>query len=111
MILRDFSMTQRAYLLMDITDGKYREVIRSLGNKPGVIMVDMLEGPPDILVVVEAGTRQELAELTVEALSSVENYAENVQLLPGRHAPGVDASRTRKEPSRSAGGRAPMGGT
>jgi hypothetical protein len=96
---------------MDITDGKHREVIQSLGGMPGVTMVDMLEGPPDILVVVEAGTRRKLAELTVGALSSVESYTENLQLLPGRHSPGVYAAAMRRRPSRSAGDRAPIGGT
>lgn len=104
-------MSERAYLLMDITDGKHRDVIQSLVSKPGVTTVDMLEGPPDILVVVEGATRNELAELTVDALSSVESYTENVRLLPGRHSPGVHSPGTRKKPNRSAGGRAPVGGT
>jgi hypothetical protein len=102
-------MSQRAYLLMDIVDGKHGEVVQSLGSKPGVTMVDMLEGPPDILVVVEAETRQELAELTVDALSSVEEYTDNLQLLPGRHGPGVQVLATAKKQSRSAGDRAPTG--
>jgi len=102
-------MSQRAYLLMDITEGKHREVIQSLESRPGVIMVDMLEGPPDVLVVVEAGTRQELAELTVDALSSVEDFMENMQLLPGRHGLGLNAAKTRKKPSRSTDDRALIG--
>jgi len=40
------------------------------------------EGPPDIVMVVEAGGRRLLAELTIEALSSVENMTGDLQLLP-----------------------------
>jgi len=105
------SVSERAYLLMDIIDGKHLEVIQSLGRKPGVIMVDMLEGPPDILVMMEARSRQELAELTVDALASVENHTENVQLLPGSSGAGVDAAKTGKEARPVAGHRAPIRGT
>jgi putative ubiquitin-RnfH superfamily antitoxin RatB of RatAB toxin-antitoxin module len=45
-------------------------------------MADPLEGPPDVIVVVEAPERQRLADLTVQALSSVETMIENVRLLP-----------------------------
>lgn len=50
-------MSPRAYLLLDITNGNYRRVIQTLKGKPGVTMVDMLQGPPDILVMVEAHNR------------------------------------------------------
>ncbi len=53
-------------------------------GKPGVVKADLLEGPPDVIVVVEASNRQELAELTMQVLASVETMTEHLQLLPTR---------------------------
>jgi hypothetical protein len=74
-------MGTRAYVLLDIVDGKSEQVVRALRGSLGVAMADQLEGPPDVIVVVEASERQELAELTNKALASVEAMIEGVQLL------------------------------
>jgi len=75
-------MSARAYVLLDAVEGKAHEVAQTLRNKPGVNMVDMLEGPPGLIVVMQARTRQRLAELTNKALASVETMTDNWQLLP-----------------------------
>lgn len=72
----------RAYVLLHLAKGDPERVAQALRHKPGVLMSDPLEGPPDVILVVEASERQELADLTVNALSSVENMIENVRLLP-----------------------------
>jgi len=72
----------RAYVLLHLAKGDPKRVAKALRHKPGVLMADPLEGPPDVIVVFEAPGRQELADLTVNALSSVENMIENVRLLP-----------------------------
>ena len=74
-------MVFRAYMLPDIADGKPGQVVRVLRDKPGVVMADLLEGPPDVIVVVEASERQKLAEFTIQALASVEAMTEDIQLL------------------------------
>jgi hypothetical protein len=51
---------------------------------PGVVIVDALEGPPDVIMVVEASERQKLAELTIRALASVETVTEGLSVLPAR---------------------------
>ena len=58
-------MNARVYILLDIVHGKSEYVIQALRGKPGVVMVDPLEGPPDVILVVEAPKRQKLAELTI----------------------------------------------
>ncbi len=75
-------MSARVYVLLDVAQGELAKVMRTLRDKPGVIMADIVEGPPDIVMVVEARQRRRLAELTVEALSSIEGMTENLQLLP-----------------------------
>jgi hypothetical protein len=76
------STSARAYVLLRLAKGDPNRVAQSLRHKLGVLMADPLEGPPDVIVVVDAPGRQELADLTVQALSSVENMIENVRLLP-----------------------------
>ena len=75
-------MSHRVYILLDIVDGKSEEVAQSLWGRTGVVKVDLLEGPPDLLAIFEAFNRQRLAELTVEALATVEQMTKNVCLLP-----------------------------
>ena len=76
------STSVRAYVLLRLAKGNPDRVAQTLRRKPGVLMADPLEGPPDVIVVVEAPERQRLADLTVQALSSVETMIENVRLLP-----------------------------
>jgi hypothetical protein len=78
-------MSDRAYILLDIADGKAEQVTKVLRESPGVVMADALEGPPDVIIVMEAPERQQLAELTIQALASVETMTEHVCLLPTRN--------------------------
>ena len=77
-------MSDRAYILLDIVDGKAEQATEVLKESPGVVMADALEGPPDVIVVMEAPKRQQLAKLTIQALASVETMTEHVCLLPTR---------------------------
>lgn len=77
-------MSDRAYVLLHIVDGKAEQAVKVLRKSPGVVMADALEDPPDVIIVIEAPERQQLAELTVQALASVESITENVCLLPTR---------------------------
>jgi hypothetical protein len=43
--------TFRACLLLDIQEGKFKEVAKVLWNKPGVVAVDIVEGSPDVVAV------------------------------------------------------------
>lgn len=75
-------MSARVYVLLDVEQGKSAKVVRALRGQPGVIMADVIEGPPDVVMVVEAQGRRRLAELTVNALSSIESMTKDLQLLP-----------------------------
>ena len=77
-------MGDRAYILLDIMDGKVEQATEALRASPGVVMADALEGSPDIIVMMEAPERQQLAKLTIQALTSVETMTEHVCLLPAR---------------------------
>ncbi len=75
-------MSARAYILLDIIDKKAEQVVQALRSRPGVVMTDLLEGPPDVVLMVEAPNRQKLAKLSIEALTLVESVTEDVCLLP-----------------------------
>ncbi len=74
-------MSARVYILLDVVAGTSGQVTEALRGKPGVVMADPLEGPPDVIMVVEAPKQQKLAELTIQALASVEAVTEGLRLL------------------------------
>ena len=79
-------MSAKAYVLLNVVHEKQQQqVVRALRGKPGVLMVDVVEGPPDVVVLLGARGRQRLAKLTIEALASVETMTEGLQLLPTRN--------------------------
>jgi hypothetical protein len=77
-------MDNRVYILLDIADGKAEQVTQVLRGSPGVVMVDALEGPPDVIIVIEAAEREQLAKSTIQAIASVETAVKHVHLLPAR---------------------------
>ena len=77
-------MASRAYMLLELTDVESDQVAQELQSQPGVVIADPLEGPPDILMMVEAPDRQKLAELAIKAIGSVESVAKGIRVLPSR---------------------------
>jgi hypothetical protein len=74
-------MTERAYVTLDITNGNSEKVLGCLRHDLGVVAVDILEGPPDLILVIEAPNRELLAEFTVRVLSRIEMVTEKVDVL------------------------------
>ena len=92
----------KIYVLLDVIEGKLEQVVQTLSGKPGVVEVDLLEGSPNVIMVVEAPKQKKLAERTVQALASVETITEGVQLLPTRdgcktHVFGKDPSYSKAQ--------------
>ncbi len=77
-------MGVKVYVLLDIVDEKSKQVAQALRGKPGVVMADPLEGPPDVVMAVESSERLMLAELIVQAVTSVETMIKGVHLLPAQ---------------------------
>ena len=98
----------RAYILLDIREGKSVRAAEVLRSMSGMVIVDPLEGPPDIVVVVEASDRQELARLTNRALASIEGLIEGLNLLPVQNGLSMAAAKksvvqgTRKKEAKHA---------
>ena len=75
-------MNAKVYVLLSVKEGKAKQVVQTLRSSAGVQLLDVLEGPPDIIMMIQARERRRLAELTVKALASVESITEDLQLLP-----------------------------
>jgi len=83
-------MNDRVYVLMEIAEGKATRAVRVLRRKRGVVMADILEGSDRVMMVAEATERSRLAELTIQALISVEAIVSQIQLLPVQNGPDTD---------------------
>lgn len=77
-------MSSRLYLLLETVDGHSEEVAQALRLNPGVVTVDLVEGKPGVIAVMEARDRQELAQLLMQAIVCVENTTEDARILPTR---------------------------
>lgn len=75
-------MSARAYILIDAAEGKGDEIQGALWGKPGITLLERVEGPPDIIMVGEADDRQNLARMVIQALNSVERLTDSVTCLP-----------------------------
>ncbi|WP_033343899.1 Lrp/AsnC ligand binding domain-containing protein [Catenuloplanes japonicus] len=63
----------QAYILIQTEVGRARDVAAQISNISGVIRVDAVVGPYDVVVLTEAGTVDELGKIVVS----------KVQLVPG----------------------------
>ncbi len=72
----------RAYVLLSTVEGRSADVVNALLQNRDVLSVDKVEGPPDIVAIIEAPSRTKLASAVVKALSSVEVMVDSVDLLP-----------------------------
>jgi hypothetical protein len=76
----------RVYIMLDILKGKASTAMQILKSFKGVAVADVLEGHPNILVVVEAANRQSLFEVMMPVLDSVDHITEDVHLLVNRES-------------------------
>lgn len=79
-------MSAKVYLLLDLVNVDAEQLARNLRSKPGVVTVDVLEGPPDLLTVIKAPQRQKAAEYLMGLLDSVDGIIENLRVLPVQEA-------------------------
>jgi len=63
----------QAYILIQTEVGRARDVAAHISDIPGVVRVDAVTGPYDVVVLTEANTVDELGKLIVS----------NVQMVPG----------------------------
>ena len=61
----------QAYILIQTEVGKARDVAAQIGEIPGVVKVDAVTGPYDVVVLTEAHSVDELGKLVVSRVQLV----------------------------------------
>jgi DNA-binding Lrp family transcriptional regulator len=74
-------MSDRVYILLDVIEWQTEQVIERLRSIAGVKNADLIEGNPNVIVLLEAPDRQRLAEPLMQVISSAENVIEDLKLL------------------------------
>jgi len=64
-------MAVKAFILIDTSPGKARDVAQKLRQVPGVSLAHAVTGPHDIIAVAEAADVTALGELVVQNIQSV----------------------------------------
>lgn len=77
-------MNSRVYILLDVLEGRPGEIVENLRCQAGVVVADVLEGSPNIALMIEATNRRKLARPAIQAIASIENVIASIRLLPTR---------------------------
>ncbi|MFH0941709.1 MAG: Lrp/AsnC ligand binding domain-containing protein [Chloroflexota bacterium] len=74
-------MSARAYVLVETTVGRAREVTNVIGSLAGVKSVDQVTGPYDIIVVIEAASLNEIGDLVTGKIHPIPGISRTVTCL------------------------------
>jgi hypothetical protein len=77
-------MSARAYMLLDIVDKNCEDAVEMLRSRTEVILVDHLEGYPNIIAMIEGANKKGLVEAVMPVLENLNGITENMQLLVTR---------------------------
>lgn len=77
-------MPETVYVLLDIVHADPSAAARRIREIPGITAADVLEGPPDIHVVIKAADRGEAAQCLMRLLDLVDGITEDIKVLPVR---------------------------
>ncbi|RPJ63262.1 MAG: hypothetical protein EHM12_02730 [Dehalococcoidia bacterium] len=81
-------MTAKVYVLLTIMQDKITQAAENLSRYNGVVIVAVLEGIPNVVMILQASKRKRLAEKAIAAIVAVEKMTEDLQLLPVHHEYG-----------------------
>lgn len=77
-------MTTRAYVLIETSVGKTREVVSSLRGVENIVSVDAVTGPYDVIAVVEAGDLNLIGDLITKTVHAASGVTRTVTCLAVR---------------------------
>ncbi len=72
---------ERAYVLIETQVGKARDIIEAIRMVAGVMSVDLVTGPYDVIAVVEAETLNEIGDLITGKVHPVSGISRTVTCL------------------------------
>lgn len=74
-------MATKAYVLVETTVGRNRDVIAALRSIKGISEVDMVTGPFDLIAVVEAASLAEIGEVLTTKIHPIPGVTRTVTCL------------------------------
>ena len=74
-------MATKAYILIEAAVGKTRDVVSTLRGLEGVVSVDPVTGPYDVIMVVEAKDLNAIGELVTSKIHPIPGVTRTVTCL------------------------------
>jgi DNA-binding Lrp family transcriptional regulator len=74
-------MSTKAYILIETAVGKSRDVVRAISSLEGVVTVDAVTGPYDIIAVVEAPDLNAVGDLVTNQIHTISGIVRTVTCL------------------------------
>ena len=74
-------MATRAFVLIETSVGRTKDVVNALGHVSAVISVDAVTGPYDIIAVVEAGDLNAVGDVVTSRVHTVPGIVRTVTCL------------------------------
>lgn len=74
-------MVAKAFILIETTVGKTKEVVASLKKLPGVKSVDTVTGPYDVIAIAEGETLNDIGDLVTGKIHPIPGISRTVTCL------------------------------
>lgn len=74
-------MATRAFVLIETSIGKTKDVVNNLRKVPGMKSVEAVTGPYDVIAVVEAKSLTDIGDLVTREVHTVEGITRTVTCL------------------------------
>jgi DNA-binding Lrp family transcriptional regulator len=71
----------KAYILIECTVGRTREVLNGLKAVKGIKSVDTVTGPYDVIAIVETGTLNEIGDIVTQKIHPISGITRTVTCL------------------------------
>jgi len=74
-------MATKAYILIEAQVGKVRQVVETIRKSEGVVSVDSVTGPYDIVAIVEGETTEDIGALLTTKVHRIDGISRTVTCL------------------------------
>ena len=71
----------KAFVLMETAVGKTYEIVRALQGVPGILSVDVVTGPYDIITILEANDLSSVGELVTSKVHTIGGIVRTITCL------------------------------
>ena len=74
-------MDAKAFVLMETTVGRNKDVVAAVSKLKGVASVDAVTGPYDVIAIIEGENLNEIGELVTGKIQSIDGISRTVTCL------------------------------